>query len=349
MKTNKYPAHRIFALFLVTIFVILNPLFAVKAEADFSINNLTAEQAVHYAKTLIGKQLDFDKKYGIQCTDVIMDYVYELTKKKISGKGNAEDFESLLTEQFDDWTSTPYSEGYVPYVGDIFVRTAFNSINTGHIGIVIAVSEDGKTMTTVEQNYNAKNLEKAGKDGKEPYVTHSYKRNLSSLNENYCFVHPPFVVDLNDKTGYYVLESALDSSMAIDVAEGIDANETNIRLWEKNGTKAQDWRFVPCGDGYYFIYTRYGKVIDVYKETAENHTNIQIHEKWDDEKACQKWKLVSAGDGYVRIVSALNDDYVIDVSGGNTKDDPNTDYYDPNIQLYKWNDTDSQKFKIVET
>ncbi|MDE7120589.1 MAG: RICIN domain-containing protein, partial [Oscillospiraceae bacterium] len=85
-----------------------------------------------------------------------------------------------------------------------------------------------------------------------------------------------------------------------------------------------------------------GLYIDVEGAAAANGTNCQ---QWGaSEPGIQNtWKLVSAGDDYYYIVSAVGDggSYVLDVSGKSSADGAN-------VQIYSYRGTDNQKFKFTK-
>lgn len=85
-----------------------------------------------------------------------------------------------------------------------------------------------------------------------------------------------------------------------------------------------------------------GLYIDVEGAKAANGTNCQ---QWGAAEAGiqNTWKLVSAGDDYYYIVSAVGDggSYVLDVSGKSSADGAN-------IQIYSYKGTDNQKFKFTK-
>ncbi len=83
-----------------------------------------------------------------------------------------------------------------------------------------------------------------------------------------------------------------------------------------------------------------GLFMQIADGNAANGANIQ---QWgtDGESLHDIWKLISAGDGYYYIASALDDNYVLDVAGRKTDNGTN-------IDLYQRNDGTNQQFMLTE-
>jgi hypothetical protein len=151
----------------------------------------------------------------------------------------------------------------------------------------------------------------------------------------------------DDEDGGYYLIVNKGSGKVVDICGGKDANGTNIWQYDENGTDAQKWEILPAGDGaYYILSKKNGKVIDVQYGSMQNGTNIWLYSK-NGTKA-QKFNFlksaanVSVKDGVYTIVSKLDDQKVLDISGGSMGSGAN-------LQLYENNGTDAQKFIITKT
>lgn len=94
-------------------------------------------------------------------------------------------------------------------------------------------------------------------------------------------------------------------------------------------------------DGTYYIKSSYsGKYLDVADGSSANSANIQQYSY--NGSAGQKFKLVSAGDGYYYIYTGASSySKVIDVAGKSTADGAN-------ICQYSYNGNSNQKFKLTE-
>ncbi|NES24122.1 MAG: RICIN domain-containing protein, partial [Symploca sp. SIO3E6] len=64
----------------------------------------------------------------------------------------------------------------------------------------------------------------------------------------------------------------------------------------------QKWKLVDAGDGYYFITTTNGLVLDGTGLNRDDNV-LLWDKKGDDNNQNQKWKLVEAGDGYYLITT----------------------------------------------
>ncbi len=151
----------------------------------------------------------------------------------------------------------------------------------------------------------------------------------------------------DDEDGGYYLIVNKGSGKVVDICGGADADGTNIWQYDKNDTEAQKWEILPAGNGaYYILAKKNGKVIDVQYGSMQNGTNIWLYSQ-NGTKA-QKFNFlksaenVSVKDGVYTIVSKLDDQKVLDISGGSMDSGAN-------LQLYENNGTDAQKFIITKT
>lgn len=111
--------------------------------------NHSQSEAVAWAKSQLGKGLDYDGVYGNQCVDLIAYYYQYLGMKTPGGNAEAYRYNTLPS----GW-SRVYGN---PQVGDIAVWIpdyAYGNYITGsagHVGIVTGVN--GSTITVVNQNF----------------------------------------------------------------------------------------------------------------------------------------------------------------------------------------------------
>ena len=141
---------------------------------------------------------------------------------------------------------------------------------------------------------------------------------------------------LND--GYYEIQSALNSNMVVEVQGGKSANSTNVQLYSRNNSAAQQFYVQYLGDGYYVIRSNssYDKVLDVKGGSTASGTNVQIYH--NNNSTAQRWTIRDAGNGYYYIINQAGGKY-LDVQGGHTANGTN-------IQVYNGNNRNSQKFKF---
>lgn len=139
------------------------------------------------------------------------------------------------------------------------------------------------------------------------------------------------------KNGTYTIVSALNSGMVLDVDGASDANGANVQLYEKNGTKAQQFK-LKYKSGYYTIQNVGSKkMFDI--ETPSDHDGANVLQWESDGSDGQKWKLISAGNGYYYVKSKLG--RYLDVDGA-------SDGNGTNVQVWTGNKTKAQKFKFVK-
>lgn len=140
--------------------------------------------------------------------------------------------------------------------------------------------------------------------------------------------------------GVYFIKN-LNVNYALDVYGGSLYAGGNVQLYSLNKTNAQKWKishdskgyvsFQNVGSGMYLTATGSGNGSNVNQQTQSNDYN-------------QKWIIMFDNNQNLRIVSALNSNMVLDVSGGYIRNSSN-------IQLYESNNTAAQKwvFEYVNT
>ena len=157
--------------------------------------------------------------------------------------------------------------------------------------------------------------------------------------------------------GTYPVVSAMDSSMAIDVANGKAFNCAVVQVWESNGTAAQRWSFssaktarqrldelaasskgtVAAGTYEVRSAVRSSAVLDAANGGTSNGTAVQVY--GSNGTDAQRWTVEVGSDGYLTIKSAKSG-LVLDVAGGNA-------YSGAKLQLYAANGTRAQKWVAV--
>lgn len=98
---------------------------------------------------------------------------------------------------------------------------------------------------------------------------------------------------VSDGNGFYYLVSQLagGETYYLDVAGGNAANGTNVQIWEKSGSKGQQFTMTKNPDGSYVIhtncYTGGVKVVEVADASTSSGANIQ--EMKGNGSSCQSW------------------------------------------------------------
>lgn len=186
--------------------------------------------------------------------------------------------------------------------------------------------------------------------------------------------------------GYYFINTKLNSMKNLDNAGGRVQENNNVQLYSQNYTLAQKWNVQYVEDGYYKILydnetyalsisddnvvlaeykklnsqlwaikkvgnyyniiSKSGKALSLNKNNDSNENNIIVRNRNDSDIQKFGFKKTAKGlsdkvieNGIYIISSALNNDYVLDLAGGSNKNGTN-------IQLYKTNGTNAQKWKV---
>ena len=144
--------------------------------------------------------------------------------------------------------------------------------------------------------------------------------------------------------GYYKITSE-NSGKVLDVDNAGKYDGANVQQFSYNGTDAQLWQIKDVGNGYYtFISKCNGRCLDVYGGIAGNGRNISTFSS-NGTKA-QKFKLEkyeyatkTVDDGTYVVKSAINNNYVFDVSNASKNDRGN-------VQIWQNANVTQQRFKI---
>nr|WP_255289319.1 Tc toxin subunit A [Bacillus cereus] len=130
----------------------------------------------------------------------------------------------------------------------------------------------------------------------------------------------------------YKIKTALNDTSGIDVS---GSNNTNVHLWEDNVTKRHQWKlYYDENFEAYQIYNLY-KVL-TWDISGGSDNVIVTANKYKEE---QYWILEDVGNDYYIIKNKKNPNMVLDVKGAKTNNGTN-------IQVYKRNGTNAQKFKL---
>ena len=160
----------------------------------------------------------------------------------------------------------------------------------------------------------------------------------------------------HDSQGYVTFTNA-KSGRVLDVSGGKAGNNKNIQQYDSNGTRAQKWIVKPDGNGYNIISAIDSSyVIDLSGAKVVNRRNIQLYtyhatdaQRWQFTKYVSKEEKLNnlassnrnaLADGTYEISSALNSNYVLDISGGSR-------WNNANLQLYSKNGTNAQAFEVT--
>ena len=130
---------RVLSLLLVMLMVVsLVPMSALAAT-----NGHTANEAIGWVQSQVGKALDYDGVYGAQCVDLIK-YYYDYLGCASYARGNGSDYATNALPS--GWTRL---KGAQPRLGDILVYTGGYN-NYGHVAIYES------DYVSYHQNFNGK-------------------------------------------------------------------------------------------------------------------------------------------------------------------------------------------------
>ena len=118
-------------------------------------------------------------------------------------------------------------------------------------------------------------------------------------------------LDVNAPLAQWVISSAWDRNYAMDLYSSSTANGNLIKIWEKNGSMAQCWNLVQVQAGRDYLD----------QLAAANKNTLQ--------------------EGTYEIGSAINSNYVLDMTSSSMSNGGN-------VQIYKSNGTNAQAWKIIK-
>lgn len=140
--------------------------------------------------------------------------------------------------------------------------------------------------------------------------------------------------------GDYAIVSKISQSIVIDIDGGVDnaTDGTNIQVFNRNNTRAQEWAVkYDIEDGYYdIINPTTGKALDVQGGSTIGGVNIQLYKS--NGTCAQKWQIVENDDKTFSIYSSCSG-LVLDLSGGVANSGAN-------INIWRVNGSDAQKWKF---
>lgn len=144
--------------------------------------------------------------------------------------------------------------------------------------------------------------------------------------------------------GIYYIKN-INSNMYLDVYNGKDKNGTNVQQHKGNGEKAQKFKVVSLGDGYYKLVSQVGdknKVLDVEKKSSKNGTNISIYK--DNGGNNQKFKITSVGTNKYTIATKVsNGKSLVEVKNASKANKANVQQWENNgHKCQQW------KFELAE-
>ena len=251
------------------------------------------------------------------------------------------------------WANDGTANGKLIAIGQILVTNSNNTLANGNGGVFMTNSNNGVGLWTEVtapisipnngdepcQNYTTQLL--PSMDGKNVLQV------ALKLVNGVCKVHystgslnspPPQPSTLPEAGKIYELEPKNALGKRLNQA-GIVPN-ANANIFERNNSKAQQWKLIDNGGGYYSLEPQsdLGKRLDVNGGGSANETNVLV---WNDlNNDAQKWKLIDVGEGYYELEPKCAIGKRMDVARGQSANNTN-------VQIYQTNDLDPQKWKFM--
>lgn len=127
------------------------------------------------------------------------------------------------------------------------------------------------------------------------------------------------------KTGTYYVIKSVGSNKYLNVYGSRSANNTNVTIYQKDGTKGEDFLFTKNGNAYTITpRCSTSRRLNVYGTSAKQRANICI---WNATgSSTQRWIIKAVSGGYI-ICCADNTDYVLTATGSSNSSNVNLQKY----------------------
>lgn len=203
------------------------------------------------------------------------------------------------------YTCTDYDDfGHIAiYVGDDLVIGAMGRGVPGASNYInIGISETSIEEQSLGGRYRfirCKRLDQNAQDDK----IYGYSSKL--YNSNNTVMQYFRIVPIPDSEYVQLLHVGRD--MNLDVKDGLNENNTPVRVWEKNTANAQQWKLIPVKTKFGTQYELEPKCAPGMRLDAKNggtkpYTGLWIHKA--NNTIAQRWIFVDSEDGNIRILSA---------------------------------------------
>ena len=307
-------------------------IFFNKSIIDVQATDKTADDAISWVKSQIGKSIDYDGAYGAQCVDLILAYYNYLGVPTSSGNGKDYATNTLPS----GWTRIA---GAVPQKGDILVYGASDSNPYGHVAIYES------ERSTYHQNFN--NVQKVVN------VTNISYKGFS--NPYWGVIRPNWSTKMVGKKmtagagqtipdGDYWISCTAFPGFYVDPAPGnsIPAEKSaSVATWNYGDSKppvSDVWTVKYLNNGFYQITQKGTEMsLDVYGAEMYSETDIIMYPLWGEDNAAQQWSIKASGKGY-SIQSKCNS-FFVDAKGGEA--------VASNIWVYQGNGSAAQIFSFI--
>ncbi len=242
---------RVLSLLLVLLMVVsLVPMSALAAT-----NGHTANEAIGWVQSQVGKALDYDGVYGAQCVDLIK-YYYDYLGCASYARGNGSDYATNALPS--GWTRL---KGAQPRLGDILVYTGGYN-NYGHVAIYES------DYVSYHQNFN----------GKQYVVRATCKYN--ALNNPYWgVIRPDFggsapvsAASWEGPSATNITESNAYLSGKVNFSQTMNTTQVGVRIYDSSNTRiALKDEYVNYNTTYVNIWYDVTGELGIYLKSGQNY------------------------------------------------------------------------------
>ncbi|OLA42877.1 MAG: hypothetical protein BHW36_04850 [Firmicutes bacterium CAG:24053_14] len=242
---------RVLSLLLVMLMVVsLVPMSALAAT-----NGHTANEAIGWVQSQVGKALDYDGVYGAQCVDLIK-YYYDYLGCASYARGNGSDYATNALPS--GWTRL---KGAQPRLGDILVYTGGYN-NYGHVAIYES------DYVSYHQNFN----------GKQYVVRATCKYN--ALNNPYWgVIRPDFggsapvsAASWEGPSATNITESNAYLSGKVNFSQTMNTTQVGVRIYDSSNTRiALKDEYVNYNTTYVNIWYDVTGELGIYLKSGQNY------------------------------------------------------------------------------
>ena len=242
---------QVLSLLLVMLMVVsLVPMSALAAT-----NGHTANEAIGWVQSQVGKALDYDGVYGAQCVDLIK-YYYDYLGCASYARGNGSDYATNALPS--GWTRL---KGAQPRLGDILVYTGGYN-NYGHVAIYES------DYVSYHQNFN----------GKQYVVRATCKYN--ALNNPYWgVIRPDFggsapvsAASWEGPSATNITESNAYLSGKVNFSQTMNTTQVGVRIYDSSNTRiALKDEYVNYNTTYVNIWYDITEELGIYLKSGQNY------------------------------------------------------------------------------
>ena len=216
---------------------------------------------------------------------------------------------------------------------DSGIRAAIKTSDKSH-SQTFYITNLGNGLYTLRNSYSDRMLGVAGSTAANGVKVGMY--NPANNNTQKWYITKSTV------SGYYIISSALNKNIVVDVTGGKTTSGTKLQLYTSNGSKAQNWKIkastnsalstlgkqktTAIKSGYYVLKNGgdAGKVLDVKNGSTKDKANVDIYDINDAES--QVFYIENVGNGLFKIVNNKSKK-ALHVSNSSTYEETNVFQY----------------------